>query len=165
MRWGAAVAAREPVSVARMRAFTTFALRAWGLTQLAEEVELCVSELTTNAVRHSTGSRMALSLSVATQLVIEVFDRGPGVPVAKPVEAQFEGGRGLHLVEELSGAWGWEALHGGWKRVWCSFAMPALGHETAGPDRCADRSGPAVTHVTVSCPPRRGWPTSPRASR
>jgi anti-sigma regulatory factor (Ser/Thr protein kinase) len=153
VRWCAAVAAREPVAAARMRAFTTFALRAWGLTELIEDLELCVSELVTNAVRHSAGSLVALSLAFTTELIVEVFDRGPGVPVIKPVEAEFEGGRGLWLVEAVSGEWGWEALHGGWKRVWCSFPVPDLGQDAEGPDRCADRSGPELTAAKVSCPP------------
>jgi anti-sigma regulatory factor (Ser/Thr protein kinase) len=45
---------------------------------------------------------VGFALAITDRLVVEVFDHGPGTPVAKPVGEEFEGGRGLWLVEEIA---------------------------------------------------------------
>lgn len=153
MRWCAAVVPRGLEAPSRLRAMAAAALDVWDLLELAEAVELCVSELVTNAVRHGTGSVIGFALAGTDHLIVEVFDYGPGTPVAKPVGEEFEGGRGLWLVEQMAQKWGWERLHHEWKRVWCMFGLPDPRSAAEGPERSADRLGPELTPMKVSCPP------------
>jgi anti-sigma regulatory factor (Ser/Thr protein kinase) len=153
MRWCSAVVSRELEAPSRLRAMTAAALEVWDLLELAEAAELCVSELVTNAVRHGTGSAIGFALAITDRLIVEVFDYGPGTPVSKPVGEEFEGGRGLWLVEAIAEDWGWERLHHEWKRVWCTFTIPGACRKAEGPERSADRSGPEHAAGKVSCPP------------
>ena len=87
----------------------------WGLDGLAENAELLVSELVTNAVQAMAGqddqSAVCLRLSSDnTRLLIEVWDADPRPPAPKDLGAdgipdlEEEGGRGLFLVAALSRA-------------------------------------------------------------
>ena len=48
--------------------------------QLAQHAEAVVGEAVSNAVRHSQGSELAVAISVADSLVIDVTDNGDGIP-------------------------------------------------------------------------------------
>jgi len=93
----------------------------WGLSELAEVVELVVSELVTNSVQASeelTGSRYhklwrpgrpPVRLWVQSDqrwVLIQVWDGNDRVPVRQDAGPEAEGGRGLLLVETLSEACG-----------------------------------------------------------
>lgn len=97
---------------------------------------LIVSELVTNAVRHSgTGSHetVGLQAAVSEDLVrIEVCDQGPGFrPGALQPRSFVEGGGGLGLVllARLSLRWGVSTDHG--TCVWAEFARAAAGEVAA----------------------------------
>jgi hypothetical protein len=109
------------------RAFVRGALGAWQLPDLGPDVELCVSELITNAVRYGTGPviGLALSLTASCSLQVEVFNRDGGAPLVGVPDQTGEYGRGLLLVSELSSCWGHGLVFGHWRRVWCRFALPA----------------------------------------
>ena len=98
-------------------------LAEWGLTKLAESVELVVGELVTNAVCASMEHEMPYSVGFrisasGSTVLIEVWDDDPRVPVMQElVEADSENGRGLLLVASTSTRWGWKNLRRG-KVVW-----------------------------------------------
>ncbi|WP_327086228.1 ATP-binding protein [Nonomuraea sp. NBC_01738] len=113
-------------SVHSARSFTTGTLAGWGLAELTENMELVVSELATNALRHGLrlsephGQRpVHMSLVRRGPLVTCAFtDPGSSVPVLRypgPLDA---GGLGLHIVDSLSHRWGWSALAPHGKIVW-----------------------------------------------
>jgi anti-sigma regulatory factor (Ser/Thr protein kinase) len=73
-----------------------------------EAVQLIVSELVTNAIRHARG-QIELCVAVADQMVrIEVSDASPECEAVKvPLDDSLNAsGRGLRLVEAFSKAWG-----------------------------------------------------------
>ena len=114
-------ALRGAVPCARLHA--RHVLWEWGLSDLDESVELIVSELITNAVQASAElssqlpSYEAESLGLPSvwlwltsdshQIMIEVGDSSPRIPVAAETEYDIEGGRGLLLVETVSERWGY----------------------------------------------------------
>jgi anti-sigma regulatory factor (Ser/Thr protein kinase) len=107
-------------------------LHEWGLANLAETVELVVSELMTNAIQAATepAARAHIGLPVVylrlladrTRVVIEVWDSNPQTPTPKQAEPDEESGRGLMLVEALCERWSWEVVPG-WdgKVVWAEL--------------------------------------------
>ncbi|WP_343953641.1 ATP-binding protein [Nonomuraea longicatena] len=108
------------------RSFTLGTLSGWGLCELAENMELVVSELATNALRHGLrlgepGCQRPVHMSLVRRghLVTCAFtDPGASVPVLRypgPLDA---GGLGLHIVDSLSRRWGWSALAPHGKIVW-----------------------------------------------
>ncbi|MFF5422899.1 MULTISPECIES: ATP-binding protein [unclassified Streptomyces] len=117
---------RERRSVPLAREFTRKALADWGLDARADDVLVCVSELTTNALRHGVppgrGYRLHLFLERPGPLRVEVHDSGDGTPALRAPEG--ESGRGLHLVEALADRWGVGERNPG-KIVWCEFTDAA----------------------------------------
>jgi anti-sigma regulatory factor (Ser/Thr protein kinase) len=85
-------------------------------------VEMIVTELVTNAVRHGPGGPVQLAIEAGGHGVRgEVADPGPGIRRQqlmrrRPTE---EGGRGLFLVDALSDSWG---LSDSRSRVWFEVA-------------------------------------------
>lgn len=75
--------------------------------------------------------RIGLTLwqSLAGQVVIEVADRDPGLPVTPGASLESESGRGLLLVEALSKEWGYFPLTSGGKVVYA--VIDALAQEDA----------------------------------
>ncbi|PRH79025.1 hypothetical protein C6N75_11775 [Streptomyces solincola] len=66
-------------------------------------VQLVVSELTANALRHA-GSRWRLRLGAAAdELSVEVDDANPAAPVPRTPDMTGGGGFGWHLVQRLAG--------------------------------------------------------------
>lgn len=87
--------------------------------ELTFALELVVSELVTNAVRHGSGP-ITLTLSeMASGVRVGVHDHGLGMPVAGRPGPRSPGGRGLGVIDRLSSAWGVEPAHSnGGKTVW-----------------------------------------------
>lgn len=110
---------RHPSEVRRARALVRAALRRSGLERLLSPVELAVSELVTNALRHGRGE---VGLTAAVQddeLRVEVADEGGGRPVVRAAgPTPFDpGGWGLQFVEQLADRWG-SQIEEGHTRVW-----------------------------------------------
>jgi anti-sigma regulatory factor (Ser/Thr protein kinase) len=86
-------------------------LSEWGLGALADDAEVVVSELVTNAVQASRAmTHAAIRLWLATdrlQVVISVWDASPEPPTPIDAADDAENGRGLLLVEALSKQWDW----------------------------------------------------------
>jgi anti-sigma regulatory factor (Ser/Thr protein kinase) len=110
------------------------ALRAWGLPeQLTQTAELLVSELVTNAIKVTSpapgrltysdlagAGRVSLTLRLLPRtLAIEVADNDDNPPVLTQPDDYDEGGRGLMLVDALSGQWGYYVPPAGGKVVFC----------------------------------------------
>ncbi|MFC4032892.1 ATP-binding protein [Streptomyces polygonati] len=125
---------RHPRTVGRTRTLFIEQAKAWQLPRdTAETATLLLSELVTNAVRHSRvpgrqiGARFQL-LS-ATVLRVEVSDAGNGLPVLRRSAPDDESGRGLALVEALSRAWGsYRRPYSIGKTVW--FELDVVGPKT-----------------------------------
>ncbi|TQJ57766.1 ATP-binding protein [Streptomyces sp. NBC_00080] len=123
--WIELPAHRSSVSVAR-RAMSA-RLTAWRLPgELCADTVLLVSELATNAVRHTLGTRFLCGVGLVThgRLRLEVHDHdrtGRGLPRCEPGPDD-EGGRGLFLVEQLAETWGVDRsrLTGG-NAVWATM--------------------------------------------
>ncbi len=118
---------RERQTVAAARDFVRSTAADLGLGSRLDDVLLCVSELTTNALVHGVppgrGYQLRLLLNAATppqRLRVEVHDSGSGRPRVR--EPDGESGRGLLLVAALSDAWGVGGRDPG-KVAWCEFEL------------------------------------------
>ncbi|MFH9612956.1 ATP-binding protein [Streptomyces pratensis] len=113
--------APEPINVGRSRHTSSVFLRLCEVAEpLAEDVVLCVSELVTNGVTHGSGD---LSLRVRyheTEILVEVQDSSSVPATMRSTSAEATSGRGLFLVEALSGDWG--ASTDG-RTTWCTFPI------------------------------------------
>ncbi|MGW4649817.1 SpoIIE family protein phosphatase [Kitasatospora sp. NPDC004289] len=107
--------------VARARADTAARLADWGLDHLDFAVELIVSELVTNAIRHA-GGPVELRLIRDRILVCEVSDPSNTQPRMRRALESDEGGRGLFLVAQLADRWGCRYAARG-KTIWAELAV------------------------------------------
>jgi anti-sigma regulatory factor (Ser/Thr protein kinase) len=76
--------------------------------RVLEAALLVVSEAVTNAVRHGSGA-IQLCVTADDRVVrIEVADEGPQLPLrrSRSENTLGDGGRGLHLLDELTTTWG-----------------------------------------------------------
>ncbi|MFI6326517.1 ATP-binding protein [Nonomuraea sp. NPDC050556] len=108
-------------SVPAARAWARRMLVRWEIPHLAERIELLVSELITNAIKHAKtgGAPVALILRfVGETLRLEVHDRdAENRPIQQRPMAEAVGGHGLWLVEAYSDRWGIDLTEYG-KAVW-----------------------------------------------
>ncbi|MBT2409567.1 ATP-binding protein [Streptomyces sp. ISL-12] len=115
----------RPVAEARHRT-RVWLYEQWKLGDLADTVELVVSEMCTNAVRHGGGlAGLELAL-VPSMLRVMVLDQAPELAPAVAAggdDPWSEGGRGLRLVEAVSRRWGWHRTGFDEKQVWCTFGV------------------------------------------
>ncbi|WP_183107096.1 SpoIIE family protein phosphatase [Streptomyces sp. 1114.5] len=115
--------------VAHSRRFTRETLNAWGLDTLADWAELLTSELITNALVHA-GSPTQLRLFCNRVLTVEVADQEAAAPRIRRARTEDEGGRGIHLVNELAHRWGSRRTADG-KVVWFELELPPGGSSAA----------------------------------
>ncbi|TGB07599.1 SpoIIE family protein phosphatase [Streptomyces sp. MZ04] len=120
-RWGLAL---DPSEVSRARELVRGQLRSWSRDALIETAELLVSELVTNAVRHSRGGRVELRLvRSGPALMCEVEDDDHTLPTLLNAGPADEFGRGLRIVSVLAKEWGTSRTSTG-KTVWFELAPP-----------------------------------------
>jgi anti-sigma regulatory factor (Ser/Thr protein kinase) len=108
------------------RLHTNTVLHEWGIGELAEDAELIVSELATNALKASQSLQevrpFALCLrSDCERLIIEVWDHSPREPSSALAGGDAESGRGLLVVESLSTRWGYQRTGYSTKVVWAEL--------------------------------------------
>ena len=108
--------------VGEARRFARATLASWGLSSLSEFTELLVSELVSNALRHA-GRPTQLRLFRDRVLTVEVADVDEHAPRVHRASAEDEGGRGMHLVNELAHRWGSRTTRSG-KVVWVELELP-----------------------------------------
>ncbi|WDV55602.1 SpoIIE family protein phosphatase [Streptomyces coeruleorubidus] len=115
--------ALDPAEVGRARAVVREQLHDWGLAKLAAPAELLVSELVTNAVRHSRARPVALRLVRGDTLLCEVDDDDHELPTLLGTGPLDDAGRGLRVVSTLSREWGTSRTKAG-KTVWFELTLP-----------------------------------------
>lgn len=99
------------------RRFVTDLLPQWDADEdTVELAALLVTELVTNATRHSDG-HVELRVSFQDRLRVAVFDDSHRLPTLRRPGEWEPNGRGLQLVEALAARWGVEPEEGG-KTVW-----------------------------------------------
>jgi len=117
----------------RCAAESVTAARRWAAGELAamyaqpgaaaDDAALVVSELVTNSVR-ADARRVTLAVEVHhARLRVEASDDAVGVPAMIPAGPSDTHGRGLHIVDAVSGDWGVRAEPLG-KTVWAELPMP-----------------------------------------
>lgn len=111
-----------PQSARSARNLVTIVLSVWALDDLAEDAASVVGELVANAARHTSGSRLRVSITRPGERLVRVAvtDHSPELPVLLSPDPQDERGRGLVLVAALAETWGATPLRRG-KRVWAEL--------------------------------------------
>jgi serine phosphatase RsbU (regulator of sigma subunit)/PAS domain-containing protein/anti-sigma regulatory factor (Ser/Thr protein kinase) len=107
----------DPRAARNAREFIATALHGWDLDDLRETTVLLVSEVVTNALRHTAG-RVELTMSrLPGRLRVEVADDMSVAPQRRGGEPLDEAGRGVPLLGGFSDRWG-TAPRGPGKIVW-----------------------------------------------
>ncbi len=112
-------------SARRARAFTVQTCDRWSLpTSVRNAAVDIASELVSNAAAHGSGPVVLALERGAGNLLVRVWDDGPGAPRVLPYRPGVsEKGLGLRLVKQLSSHWGAAADDGG-KWVWARIELP-----------------------------------------
>jgi anti-sigma regulatory factor (Ser/Thr protein kinase) len=100
--------------IVRARHLVAAHLESWGLSHQRAALELVVSELFTNAVRHGHGP-VELRLARTDEVIrVEIHNRGHGDPRLRPAnpDGRQPGRLGLDLVDQLVDAWGVDQTNG-----------------------------------------------------
>ncbi|WP_108986643.1 ATP-binding protein [Streptomyces coelicoflavus] len=126
-----------PAEVRLLRQAAATQLGRWGMHHAVEEVELVVTELATNVIRHvGEGASATLFLEwEGERLRVEVHDKSRSVPSLSVADCDDECGRGLHLLASVTADWG-TVLTAIGKSVWCEIAL--------GPEQSCRRTERAV---------------------
>jgi len=112
----------EPLVASRGRRFAVDTLAAWGLSDRGDMVAMVVTELISNAVRHSR-SPFALRLHYTHErLIVEVADGDDRQPRRIKAEVHDENHRGLYIVDVLARRWGARSTPTG-KIVWAELPV------------------------------------------
>ncbi|MEV8007260.1 ATP-binding protein [Streptomyces parvus] len=115
-------------SVHRARQLVHLALDVWELAAVQNDAELVVSELLTNAVLHARRGdsvRVTVTRLGEGRVRVAVVDLSRDRPTTRAAGDDQESGRGLDIVEVLSGGqWGVDPLPWG-KRVWALLGPEA----------------------------------------
>ena len=117
----------QALSVAASRRYVRDVLRRHPLANI-DAVELMVSELATNSVKHAHSDFKVSINDSAGEIRVEVRDTGRGQPVLRFPAPTEPSGRGLRIVEALSLAWGTADSPLG-KTVW--FTVPSKAEAAA----------------------------------
>ncbi|MDX2629018.1 ATP-binding protein [Streptomyces scabiei] len=114
----------EPEEVAALRRVLRVHLALWGLGELIDAAQLCVSEIVSNVITHvgpGTPTTLAVSMK-GTRLRIEVHDPDTrALPVVVSAGVDSETGRGMDLVTLTADHWGVQLLTDR-KVTWCEFS-------------------------------------------
>jgi anti-sigma regulatory factor (Ser/Thr protein kinase) len=114
----------EPQELAALRRVLRVHLGLWGLHEVADDAQLCVSELVSNIIKHvgsGTPSLLAVSMR-GVNLRIEVHDPQTRLlPVLRKTPHDDEQGRGMALIDAIADCWGVQ-LCLGYKVTWCELA-------------------------------------------
>lgn len=111
------------------RVFTRHFLKTLHREDLIDSAELCVSEIVTNAMKHTKSTLFIMNMYPNDESpLFEVWDNYFKLPIWPPKGAipdlESEGGRGLQLVQSLAtdcGALLCRPIPNGGKFVWCRF--------------------------------------------
>jgi anti-sigma regulatory factor (Ser/Thr protein kinase) len=116
----------DPRNVAAARGELLNTLALWGLGEVTDSATLVLSELLTNALRHTRpsaeGGIETRFLRVVGGLRIEVHDAADEQPVQRPADLGSPNGRGLILVAALADSWDVMPRDGGGKVTWAELS-------------------------------------------
>jgi CheY-like chemotaxis protein/anti-sigma regulatory factor (Ser/Thr protein kinase) len=115
----------ELTSVRLARRFVAARLEEWGFEELLDDALLVTSELAANAITHAESACRIRVSRTPSSVRIDVIDAGSGTPEPRPPSFTAEHGRGLHLVDAITSAWGLDDIPGDGKVVWAELARPA----------------------------------------
>lgn len=93
-----------------------------------DDALLLVSELVTNAVHHARSCVEVIAVVEHSELRLRVTDRDSSIPLTTTPTPGQVGGWGLHLIEQMCSAWGWDVhTTADGKTVWANLplALPA----------------------------------------
>jgi anti-sigma regulatory factor (Ser/Thr protein kinase) len=117
-RWTLPALAPGSEQVTYVRHQTRLVLRLWRLTDLTDAVEVLISEIATNAVRHARTLFTVAAIWDGRALRVEVSDASLVTPQPQlAVHSDREGGRGLLMVDAIATDWGVD-VHPDGKTVW-----------------------------------------------
>ncbi|MDF2266632.1 ATP-binding protein [Streptomyces coacervatus] len=144
----------HPNEVAQLRRMLRLRLILWGLSDHVDAAQICVTELVTNVIRH-IGEGTPVTLRVAFSepyLRLEVEDPDTrALPTLLEASSVSESGRGMALVDAMTGnRWG-VILRGDSKVVWCELAVDASA-------ACSQTNGPRVTRAEAILDLYGSWP-------
>ncbi|MCH0539091.1 ATP-binding protein [Streptomyces sp. MUM 203J] len=120
---------RGPRCVGRARAELSSTLADWNLVTISDSALLVLSELLTNAVRHARVRGREIEtrfVRLAQGVRIEVHDASSVCPVRVAPSEDLFSGRGLLIVDALSGRWGVSDRRGPGKAVWAELHAQAV---------------------------------------
>ncbi|MEV0222348.1 ATP-binding protein [Streptomyces sp. NPDC050704] len=114
----------EPEEVAGLRRIMRLHLELWGLPEVIDAAQLCVSELVSNVITH-VGLGTPTTLTVAmngTHLRIEIHDPDSrALPTLLSPDLDAETGRGMALIGAVADRWGVQLLADR-KVTWCELS-------------------------------------------
>ncbi|MBV8944743.1 MAG: ATP-binding protein [Solirubrobacterales bacterium] len=122
----------EPESVPAARRFATSVLRGASAHTL-EAVELMVSELATNCIRHTNSEFDLTIIRNGSDIRVEATDWAGGTPAMRSPKPTDASGRGLKIVDTLSARWGVAPRASAGKTVW--FMISDAGAPAGEPSR------------------------------
>jgi hypothetical protein len=100
------------------RDFVKGRLRTWGRADIADDAEVIVGELWTNAITHAPSAEYVIAVDWNDGMIrLEMWDSSPFRPQKLPLDLDDEHGRGMRIVDALSEAWGSRVAASG-KCVW-----------------------------------------------
>jgi len=131
-RYASAQLHPHPAAAAQARRLTRQTLTRWHLEHLADEVVTVASELAANAIKAAVPAPAALPAIIFAvhhqpgRITITVWDNGPGQPQLAHPGPDAENGRGLAVIDDLTGRnWGWwPTPHSGGKVVHATLSAP-----------------------------------------
>lgn len=113
----------RPNLVPEIRRGVRSQLLRWGCAVVATPVEMCVSELLTNVVRHARSPECVLLLHAQDGRVHAVVsDADPDLPVVREPDFFAESGRGMFLISNTASDWGAVRTPAG-KDVWITLEL------------------------------------------
>ena len=114
----------EPQSVPAARRFATRVLQGTSPETL-EAIELMVSELATNCIRHTDSGFDLTIIRSGRDIRVEATDRAGGTPTMRSPKPTDPSGRGLKIIDMLSAGWGVKSEAAEGKTVWFTIADSA----------------------------------------
>ncbi|WP_330175645.1 ATP-binding protein [Streptomyces sp. NBC_01498] len=135
----------EPQAVPRVRRAVRLHLSLWGLSDLEDLAQLCVSELVANVINHiGVGTPVTLAVSTdGIHLRIELSDPDArAMPTLLAPLSDAESGRGLMILDAVSDRWGVISRVDS-KAVWCE--LPTGAGASSGQPR-----NPRIAHAEMS---------------
>lgn len=120
----------KDTSVSEARRFTRQTLSGISREQL-EIVELLVSELATNCIRHAQTDFQVTIHGTPAEIRVEVTDHAAGEPILRSPGPADPTGRGLRIVQMLAHTWGVEHKEDVGKTVWFTLSAQVQLADTA----------------------------------